>query len=92
MKLDFYLTHGDKGGMFKAELYLNGFRPPEARVEEFPREKIVELIKNFYDELESGGIIDIEVKVRNMGLESRLYENIEKQILMQLKSRKAILN
>ncbi len=46
MKVEVYLSHGENEGMFKAELYLDGFRPPEAMVEDFPAGKIPEYLQN----------------------------------------------
>ena len=78
--------------MLRAELYIDGFKPSEGKVEEFSNEQVVNLVGNFYEELTLEGIVDIQIEVKERGLEKALYEEIRGQILRKLKSNKATLN
>ena len=91
MRIEVYLSKGKEEEIVKAELYIDGSRPQEAMVGEFSQKKIPTLLRNFHKELEAMGVTDIEVEVMNKGLEDKLYEQIEGQILAVLNSRKAVL-
>ncbi len=92
MKIEVYLGKGERKGMIKAELYIDGVKPFEARVAEFPQEKIVELFGNFYNELRTRGIANIGLEVKDKGSEKEVCREIRDQISRRLKSRNAKYN
>ena len=91
MRLEVYLSYGEREGMFRTELHIDGIIPSEALIGEFPKEKVADFVGNFYEELESRGI-NVQVGVKNRGIEDALYEDIKDQVSRKTKSIKATLN
>ena len=92
MEIEIYLSWGRNQNMLKVELYIDGYRPEKAVVEEFPRGKIADFVENFYGNLELKGIGDISIHVKNKGVEKKLFQDIEDQISRKLKPRRMTLN